>query len=152
MDPMWFLGIMVVFVVVMMFASSRTRKKQAAQREQMMSQLEPGTWVRTIGRMYGRIVDIDERIVVLESLDGTELMFSRDAIAAVEEPEFSGADEDIDTASDGASDNDADPYGASVEESRRPDQTDRDNSTQGGAVIDAAGEDHSSVIKDSDHD
>ena len=93
-SSMMLLVIMIVFIGIMMFTSSRANKKQRARRQELLTALKPGVWVITLGRMYGRVLDIDGDVITLESLDGTELLFDRSAIVEIKDPPFPAEDDD----------------------------------------------------------
>ena len=87
-----FLVIMGVMLVAMMLLSSRSRKKMQAQQQErerkMAEDLVPGVWVKTAFGFWGRYVDQDGDIVILETPDGTETYWERQAIRDVGEPPF----------------------------------------------------------------
>ena len=83
----YMLLIMAAFLIVFMVWTTRSRKKQMEkmeqdQREQLAS-VTPGTWVRTRGGFWGRFVDLDGDIVVLETTDGHEMYWERYVIAEI---------------------------------------------------------------------
>lgn len=86
------LVVLLGLLVVMMIMSSRGRKKmmeQQAERERMLSEsLVPGAWVKTGVGLWGRYVDTDGDIVILETADGTEMYWERSMIREVGEPPF----------------------------------------------------------------
>lgn len=98
MDPLSLMLIMILFLGVMFFLSSRARKKQQQKQAKMQANLEPGTWVRTIGGMYLRFVDQDGDLMVLETPGGQELYFNKRAVAGPEEPPFAVATETTESA------------------------------------------------------
>ncbi len=84
--------IMAVVLVAMMMFSSRSRKKmqeqQERQKREIAESLVPGVWVKTALGFWGRFVDQDGDIVILETPDGTETYWERQAIRGVGEPPF----------------------------------------------------------------
>lgn len=83
-----------VAVIFMLFTSSRNAKKQQAKREEMFSQqMVPGAWVMTQSGYYGRYVETDGDVIVLENSDGTETLWSSRAIAVVQDPPFAPTEE-----------------------------------------------------------
>lgn len=87
-----FLIIMAVMLVAMMLLSSRSRKKMMQQQQdrerKLVEGLVPGAWVKTAFGFWGRFVDQDGDIVILETPDGTETYWERQSIRDVGEPPF----------------------------------------------------------------
>ena len=83
----YFLVLLIGLMVVFMWWSSRSRKKQMAQMEQekrdQLAAVKPGEWVRTRVGFWGRFVDLDGDIVVLETTDGHEMYCEREMIAEI---------------------------------------------------------------------
>ena len=80
------MGLLVVMIVFMWW-SSRSRKKQMEKMEQdkreQLAAVTPGEWVRTRVGFWGRFVDLDGDIVVLETTDGHEMYWEREMIAEI---------------------------------------------------------------------
>ena len=80
------MGLLVVMIAFMWW-SSRSRKKQMEKMEQdkreQLAAVTPGEWVRTRVGFWGRFVDIDGDIVVLETTDGHEMYWEREMIAEI---------------------------------------------------------------------
>ena len=73
--------LMVAIFYVMLIRPESKRKKQA---EEMRSSLQKGDWLTTIGGVYGRIVAITDRTVVIEtSEDRVRIEFLKSAIGSV---------------------------------------------------------------------
>lgn len=87
-----FLVIALVAFIAVMMMSQRTRRQQMNKQNQTLESLEPGTWVMTGSGFYGRFVEIDGDVLVLENSQGTESLWDRRAFAAVKEPPFAPAD------------------------------------------------------------
>ena len=86
MNNLTLLALSAVAILFMVW-TTRSRKKQMEkmeqdQREQLAS-VTPGTWVRTRGGFWGRFVDLDGDIVVLETSDGHEMYWERFVIAEI---------------------------------------------------------------------
>ena len=106
------LVILIVAMVAFMWWSSTSRKKQMAKMEQekrdQLAAVKSGEWVRTRVGFWGRFVDLDGDIVVLETTDGHEMYWEREMIAEiggqppladaeqVNASEFAGVDETTD--------------------------------------------------------
>ena len=70
----------VVMIALFYFMLYRPQKKQAAKRKELLSSLEVGVDVVTIGGIYGRIKALDDKTVKLEVAPGTVITFARAAI------------------------------------------------------------------------
>ena len=83
----YMLLIMAAFLIVFMMWSSRSRKQQMQKMEQekrdQLAAVTPGEWVRTRVGFWGRFVDLDGDIVVLETPDGHEMYWEREMIAEI---------------------------------------------------------------------
>ena len=81
------LVILIVAMVAFMWWSSTSRKKQMAKMEQekrdQLAAGKPGEWVRTRVGFWGRFVDLDGDIIVLETTDGHEMYWEREMIAEI---------------------------------------------------------------------
>lgn len=82
------LPLLLIFAVMMLpllFMSNRQKKAQAKQRE-TVSQLGVGDEVRTQSGFYGLIVDSFDDVVILESENGAQTKWARQAIAMGVDP------------------------------------------------------------------
>ena len=81
----YMLLIMAAFLIVIMMWSSRSRRQQMQKLEQekrdQLAAVTPGEWVRTRVGFWGRFVDLDGDIVVLETSNGHEMYWEREFIA-----------------------------------------------------------------------
>ena len=81
------LVILIVVMVAFMWWNSPSRKKQMAKMEQekrdQLAAVKPGEWVRTRVGFWGRFVDLDGDIIVLETTDGHEMYWEREMIAEI---------------------------------------------------------------------
>ena len=79
--------ILLAVMIAFMWWSSRSRKKQMEKMEQdkreQLAAVTPGEWVRTRVGFWGRFVDLDGDIVVLETTDGHEMYWEREMIAEI---------------------------------------------------------------------
>lgn len=82
-----FLG---MIIVMRRFGNKRVAQMEE-QREQMKSEMVPGTWVRTTSGFFGKIVEISGEVVTLENITGDETLWDVRAIAEVKEPNFGNA-------------------------------------------------------------
>ena len=83
----YMLLIMAAFLIVFMMWSSRSRRQQMQKLEQekrdQLAAVKPGEWVRTRVGFWGRFVDLDGDIIVLETTDGHEMYWEREMIAEI---------------------------------------------------------------------
>lgn len=108
------LAILLVFMFGMNWFGKRSQQKLQAEHEKMMSeQLVPGAWVYTAVGFYGRFVDLDGDVLILETPGGEETYWNKAVLRSVGEPPFEviepGAGIDgAETAIDGVASNAAD--------------------------------------------
>ena len=80
-NPIIMILVMVAIFYFMLIRPENKRKKEA---EQMRSALKKGDWLTTIGGLYGKVVAITDRTVVLEtSEDRVRVEFLKSAIGTV---------------------------------------------------------------------
>jgi preprotein translocase subunit YajC len=78
-----------VLIVGVMFMMTRSAKNKQRQAQQMRSEMDPGTGVRTIGGLYAVVKEVNDETVLLELTDGVHAHFAKNAIGAVlSEEEF----------------------------------------------------------------
>ena len=86
MNNLTMLALIAVAILFMVW-TSRSRKKQMEKMEQdkreQLAAVTPGEWVRTRVGFWGRFVDLDGDIVVLETTDGHEMYWEREMIAEI---------------------------------------------------------------------
>lgn len=86
MNNLTMLALIAVAILFMVW-TSRSRKKQMEKMEQdkrdQLAVVTPGKWVRTRVGFWGRFVDLDGDIVVLETTDGHEMYWERQMIAEI---------------------------------------------------------------------
>ncbi|MFI2434233.1 preprotein translocase subunit YajC [Streptomyces sp. NPDC018693] len=73
------------FIVLIgaMFLMTRSAKRKQQQAADMRNQMQPGSGVRTIGGMYATVKEASDDTVLLDAGPGVELLFAKNAIAAV---------------------------------------------------------------------
>lgn len=77
-------GILILLVLVFVFLIILPQRKRDKKVKTMLAALKPGDCVRTIGGIYGRIVQAKENVVTIEvGPDKVRLVFTRGAIATV---------------------------------------------------------------------
>lgn len=102
------LALIGAFLLMMIFSSRNAKKKQAEQRDKLANDMVPGAWVMTTSGFYGRYVETDGDVIVLETSDGTETLWTSRAIVSVGNPPFApdAADTNTEDASADKADND----------------------------------------------
>ena len=78
------LPIILIFVVMfaMMIIPQRRRQKKV---QEMLSAIKSGDRIKTIGGFYGRVVSVNDALVVISvDPDATKLTISKSAVATVE--------------------------------------------------------------------
>ena len=74
----------VLMIAIFYFLMIRPENKRKKQAEEMRSALKKGDWLTTIGGVYGRVVAITDRTVVIEtSEDRVRVEFVKSAIGSV---------------------------------------------------------------------
>ena len=74
----------VVMIAIFYFLLIRPESKRKKQAEQMRGALKKGDWLTTIGGLYGKVVAITDRTVVLEtSEDRVRVEFIKSAVGTV---------------------------------------------------------------------
>ena len=74
----------VLMIAIFYFLMIRPENKRKKQAEEMRSSLKKGDWLTTIGGVYGRVVAITDRTVVIEtSEDRVRVEFLKSAIGQV---------------------------------------------------------------------
>ena len=74
----------VLMIAIFYFLLIRPENKRKKQAEEMRSSLKKGDWLTTIGGVYGRVVSVTDRTVVIEtSEDRVRLEFVKSAVGAV---------------------------------------------------------------------
>ena len=74
----------VLMIAIFYFLMIRPENKRKKQAEEMRSSLQKGDWLTTIGGVYGRVVGITDRTVVIEtSEDRVRVEFLKSAIGQV---------------------------------------------------------------------
>lgn len=91
------LAVIGAFLLMMIFSSRNAKKKQAEQRDKLANDMVPGAWVMTTSGFYGRYVETDGDVIVLETSDGTETLWTSRAIVSVGNPPFAPDDADTNT-------------------------------------------------------
>lgn len=92
--------ILLVLLIAMIWWMSRSQRKRAEQmqeeRGKLRDTLEEGQWMRTTSGFYGRFVEIDGDVVVLETPGGEETLWEFAAVQKVDHPPFSQEEDSAD--------------------------------------------------------
>ena len=76
----------VLMIAIFYFLMIRPENKRKKQAEEMRNSLKKGDWLTTIGGVYGRVVSITDRTVVIEtSEDRVRVEFLKSAIGTLDE-------------------------------------------------------------------
>jgi preprotein translocase subunit YajC len=102
--PLILLGVAAWFLIV------RPQQKRAKDQAEMLTRLEPGAEIVTIGGIFGTVVELTDERVRISVADGSELEIARQAVRSVvasaeEEDDETESDEDaveLDDAADEA--------------------------------------------------
>lgn len=76
-----FIIMMVLMFVVFYFFMIRPQQKKAKEARKFRDNLQKGARVVTIGGLHGKVVDVNEKTVLLEAADGVKLRYEKSAIA-----------------------------------------------------------------------
>lgn len=78
----------VALIALMLFATIVPQRKRNKEVKKMLDEMKKGDWVRTIGGVSGKIVNIKDEIITIETgPQHVQLNFTRGAIATVGEAE-----------------------------------------------------------------
>ena len=77
---MFYLMMGALFVVFYFFMIRPQQKKTKAAKK-FRETLQRGTKVITIGGLHGKVVDVNDKTVLIEAADGVKLRFEKSAIA-----------------------------------------------------------------------
>ena len=72
---------MVLLFVVFYFFMIRPQQKKAKDARKFRENLEKGTRIVTIGGMHGKVVEVNDKTVLIEVTDGVKLRFEKSAVA-----------------------------------------------------------------------
>lgn len=76
-----FIIMMVLMFVVFYFFMIRPQQKKAKDARKFREGLQKGTRVVTIGGLHGKVVEVNDKTVLLEAADGVKLRYEKSAIA-----------------------------------------------------------------------
>ncbi len=67
--------------VVFYFFMIRPQQKKTKDAKKFRESLQKGARIVTIGGMHGKVVDVNDKTVLVEAADGVKLRFEKSAIA-----------------------------------------------------------------------
>ncbi len=85
-----------VFIGIFYFLLLRPQQRKQRQHQEMLKNLKKGDKVVTSGGLYGVVVKVTDKDVILEVADKVNLRFTLGAIGAVREKEGAGKKESED--------------------------------------------------------
>ena len=77
-------GPLAAMMLLLYFLFIRPQKKEQEKRHSMLAALKKGDRVITLGGMYGTIVDINEKNIVLKVADKVEIKFTKSAVQGLQ--------------------------------------------------------------------
>ena len=83
----------VFMLVIFYFLLYRPQKIARQQREKMLSELQVGVEIVTIGGIYGEITALDDESAKIKIADGVEIKISRQAINMTVKPKDAEVEE-----------------------------------------------------------
>lgn len=69
--------------VIFYFMILRPQQKRQKERQKMIDSMKKGDKIVTSGGLHGKIVNVDEKTVLIEAGDNIKLKFERSAIASI---------------------------------------------------------------------
>lgn len=89
------IAIFAVFGLALWFLLIRPQQKRQKEQKELLSRLEAGQDVVTVGGLYGTIDAVGDEWVDLQvDQDGTILRFTRQAVASITSPDADDGDEE----------------------------------------------------------
>lgn len=80
-------GPLAAMMALLYFLFIRPQKKEQEKRQMMLDALKKGDRVVTVGGMYGTIVEISEKNIVLKITDKVEVKFTKSAVQNLQKEE-----------------------------------------------------------------
>lgn len=76
-----------ITLAIVYFLMLRPQQKKAESHRKLIEGLKKGDYVLANAGFYGRVMDVEKRIVTLEIANNVKIKVLRDAIAAIDRPE-----------------------------------------------------------------
>jgi preprotein translocase subunit YajC len=80
-------GPLIAMMALLYFLFIRPQKKEQEKRQMMLDALKKGDRIVTIGGMFGTIVEINEKNIILKVADKIEIKFSKSAVQNLQKEE-----------------------------------------------------------------
>jgi preprotein translocase subunit YajC len=98
--------ILIVAMLVLLWALLiRPQRSRQRQQQELLSHIDPGDEILTVGGLYGIVQEIDEEDdLVVEVAEGVHVRIARRAVGGVVKPDEDDEAEDADESEDGAED------------------------------------------------
>jgi len=112
---------LIIIVAAFWLLILRPQQQRAKQQKQMMSELQVGDTVVSIGGIYGTIVELGDERLLIEVADGSRLQLARRAVGSVVPPDAEDETDDAapriaeESASEAGDDDTAGPDGDDTE-------------------------------------
>lgn len=71
---------LILIIVVFYFFMIRPQMKKAKEQKKFVESLKKGDKVLTIGGIYGKVVEVDDTTVLMETEDGSKMRVTKSAI------------------------------------------------------------------------
>lgn len=97
---------LIIMVAAFWLLVLRPQQQRAKQQRELISQLEVGDKVVTIGGIYATIVEVGDERLIVEVVDGSRMELARRAVGSVLAPDEE-SDQEPEPSPDGTSDVDA---------------------------------------------
>ena len=128
MSPLIILGALFALMWVLLI---RPQRKRQADQQKLLSSVEPGDEVLTVGGLYGIVHELDEEDdLIVEIAEGIRVRIARRAVAAIVKPE--NEDDVVDGEAIDEGDGDADDEDSVTAREDSVTATDADNPTTDG--------------------
>ena len=82
-NNLYLFGIFAVFIVFFYFMAIRPQSKQRKAHQEMMNSLAKGDMVMTASGIFGKVVKLDDAVVVIEVAKGVTMKVTRRAVADI---------------------------------------------------------------------
>lgn len=89
--------LLVAFIALNSWSKKSQKKRQDEHDRLMKEQLVPGAWVHTRVGFFGRFVDLDGDVLILETPSGEETYWNKAVLVSVGDLPFAGEDGDAET-------------------------------------------------------
>lgn len=78
---------LILIVVIFYFFMIRPQMKKAKEQKKFRENLKKGDEVMTIGGIYGKIAEVEDKTVILEMVDKSRMRVDKSALSATGQPE-----------------------------------------------------------------